>query len=334
MRSQTKLSSLYFCFLLIEILILIRSSVCFIDSPWKILRRSQNRYLLSTPLKSRSKHRSAAPAPCRSQTNYRCSFSTTTLFGQYKNNGQRQQSIFRSLLNFSLKINDSDGESRIINFGSKKKNPIIETGLETALVLGNKKRRIQWTRDVSKQFPWIPSEILLTCVAALATSFASVTPKDLKKALRPGGLDKARSKIETDVVRNLQRQPIIQQLPLPKDDKNKVLTHLVNFSLDFFLKDIESILAAPSEKLRVLDQERREIQKYMSFWQLSWYRLRYKPKMTIIVGLLSLSTVYSTYIFYRQHQIVIQVKQSMGFLFSSLKGMCAFKVFRVRNLRK
>lgn len=223
-------------------------------------------------------------SPRPSQTKDRHFASTTKLAGKrsksYLPSGKRLQ--IPSIL-------------RCLPFSENSQRESIETGLvETALALGNKKRRAQWTREASRSFSWIPPTMLSTCIDGLASAFAAVAPKDLKDALKPGGLEKVRSKIETVVVRDLKAQPIIKSLPMPRDDKNKLVEYLVDLSLDFFLKDLESTLAAPSVKLAALDRERHEIMQYMSFREMLWYRLKYKPMATMMRGLLSLWTVAIT----------------------------------------
>mmetsp|Transcript_3104 Transcript_3104/g.8566 ORF Transcript_3104/g.8566 Transcript_3104/m.8566 type:complete len:342 (+) Transcript_3104:306-1331(+) len=231
-------------------------------------------------------------------------------------------SIVRSLLGFVSRSNSNDVEytSNYVRF-KKKNNNMIETGVGAALVLGDKRRRKQWTQDVAKQFPWIPTEMLSVCADGLATAFASVAPKDLKKALQPGGLEKTRSKIAGDVVRNLQGQPLIKQLPLAKEEKRKLLTGLVDFSLDFLLKDVEPAMASPFDKLLALDRERREIQNYMSFSELAWYRLRYKPISTVCLGLLTFWTAYAAFTFCRQSSNLATIVKQSKSLLSSLWGI-------------
>mmetsp|Transcript_20543 Transcript_20543/g.41976 ORF Transcript_20543/g.41976 Transcript_20543/m.41976 type:complete len:351 (+) Transcript_20543:223-1275(+) len=344
MRSSPRTFQLSLCFLiLVERLLSCSSFAVFPTIRVTRGESPQRQYLIAsttTPSTSTiSVTNRFGSTPEYVRRNHRLCFSTTKLFGRNKSGISRQEqpvlpSIVLSLFGF---VGSSDGESALKYLGSKnKKTNMIETGVETALVLGDKRRRKQWTQDVSKQFPWIPTEILSVCVDGLATAFATVAPKDLKKALQPGGLEKTRSKIGGDVVRNLQGQPIIQQLPLPKEDKRKLLAHLVDLSLDFFLKDVESAMAAPSVKLHALDRERQEIRKYMSVWQRAGYRLRYKPRSTICLGVLSLWTVFATVAFCRENYstaIIALARQSKSFFLSIGGGMeCWFRAFRVRVL--
>ena len=300
MVPSTKASLLWLFYLGIGNL-LICSSVGFINtSPWTS-RRSRSSVITTLPSTS-------AKIDSR-QSNYRYFVSKTVLFGRNKKSivprkWKKASSIFNK-----------------VNRRFDKKYDPIEAGVGTVLVLGNKQRRSEWTKAVSKNFSWIPPKMLSRCIDGLASAFVAVAPKDLQKALQPGGLEKVRLNIEADFVRNLKAQPIIRQLPMPKDDKNKLVSYLVDLSLDFFLKDLESALAAPSVKLRVLDQERREILRYMSVRQFAWYRLRHEPKSTIAFGLLSLWAMGFTLLYFRQnHNIAMSIQHQ----FRSLKSFCSF----------
>jgi len=201
------------------------------------------------------------------------------------------------------------------------KTTAIDTGLETALVLGNKQRRAQWTQEASQKFSWIPTVVLSSCIDNLASAYEAVAPRDLRRALRPGGLPKVRSKIQTRVVEKLQ--PILQSLPLPKSDKEQLVEYLVDLSLDFFLKDLEAKLAAPSTKLVALEKERREILQIMTNRERIWYQLRYKPKMTIGLGLLSVWTIFVTLWFVQENRanVLFGIQQFLSSSLSVVTGI-------------
>jgi len=213
------------------------------------------------------------------------------------------------------------------------KNDTFQSGVEAALVLGNQERRAQWTKDVGKKFSWIPPEMLSMCIDGLASAFVAVAPKDLQKALQPGGLEKVRSEVEADFVRHLQNQPMVRKLPMAQNDKDKLVAYLVNLSLAYFLKDLESALEAPSEKLRHLDRERRDIQRYMSVRQLVWYRLRYKPATTIAVAFLSIWTICITFLFLQQnhHHTIVIIQKQFTSLYSFLAGTLIQWISNVRS---
>ena len=171
----------------------------------------------------------------------------------------------------------------------QREQPTVKAVLESMMILSDKKRQFYFKNAMNEEFPWIPPAILDVCLSVLSESFASVAPKDLKVALQPGNFDtQIRPKIERNVVTSLQEQSMIQSLPLSTNDKDKLLKYLVSMSLDFVLQDAEEALAAPSTKLQMLEREKKEIVKLMSFPQIVWYRLRYLPtqslSFTIFVG--------------------------------------------------
>lgn len=201
-----------------------------------------------------------------------------------------------SILDFAFKAG---------GLGSNKSSKnIVQSGIEGALVLTDTKRRNQFKRGLNQQFPWIPPGVLESCVDVLSDSFSNVAPADLKKALQPGGLEKVRPKLESTVVRNLQDQPIIQNLPLSEKDRRDLLVFMVSTSLDFFFKDLQSALEESSLKLSMIDRERLEIQKFMSFRQRMCYRIRYYPLPTIGMGLLCAWTLYLSYQQYKHTALV------------------------------
>jgi hypothetical protein len=180
--------------------------------------------------------------------------------------------------------------------GSKMtKKSIIESGTEAALLLGDKKRQDIFKKDVNKQFPMIPPAVLDVCMDALSASFQNVAPVDLKKALKPGGMDKVRSRIEATVVQTLKKQQVINNIPLSNQDKTELLEYIVGLSMDHLLKDVEVALMAPALKLQTLEREQYEVRKYMTRRQLIWYRLRYFPASSIGFALLIVWTSYLTY---------------------------------------
>jgi len=220
-----------------------------------------------------------------------------------------------------------------VNFWDfQKKGDAIQAGVETALVLGNKQRRSQWTKEVSKKFSWIPPKMLSSCVESLSAAFVAIAPKDLQRALKPGGLEKVRSEIKTSFIRNLEAEPVIRQLPIQKENKIKLVEYLVDVSLDFFLKDLELALVAPSVKLQVLDQERREILQCMTSRQRVWYRLRYQPKSSISLGILSLWTIGITFVFLQQNRNTLmniqQFKPFFSFFGATVEGISNIQLFK------
>ena len=233
--------------------------------------------------------------------------------------------MLRSLFGSAFGGGD-DGTGFLAQFnGSRKKTSVLEAGAEAALVLGDKRRRKEWTRDVGRQFPWIPAEVLSVCTDGLATAFASIAPRDLKRALRPGGLEEARSRIGRDLVRSLEDQPVVRNLPLPTEDRKKLLSQIVGLSLEFFLSDLESAMAEPSAKLLELDREVRDLQARMPFWKVAWYRLRHRPRSTLFVALLSLWSLCATLALARQHPDVpgVLLRRSRAWFVSAAGSLWA-----------
>jgi len=186
----------------------------------------------------------------------------------------------------------------------KDRKSSIESGIETALFLLDKTEQVEWKKDICKQFPWVPNTILDQCLDSITHAFSTVTPSELKAALKPGGLVKVRPKLENSIVKALEKQPINNSMiPLKEDQKRQLLKYLVTLSLDYLLKDAETLLANPFDKLRELDVERRRIQRRMSFWQLCWYQIRFhRIRTSMMIGL---ATVGTSYAFYLQDTTIV-----------------------------
>lgn len=169
----------------------------------------------------------------------------------------------------------------------------MESGIEVALILTDKKRQETWKKDMRQDFPLVPSFVIDVCIDALSQSFSVVAPAQLKAALRPGGLEKARPGLHKTIVSNLENQVVIKSVPLKAEDKRHLLQHLVSMSLDYVLKDAELMLAEPAVKLQALDLQKKQIQKYMTLRQLAWYRIRYYPIQTALLSAASIYLAYS-----------------------------------------
>jgi hypothetical protein len=187
------------------------------------------------------------------------------------------------------------------SWGKKKNNNnnMVTSGVETALLLGSKKRQAVFKKDITSKFPFLPPAVLDACLDALSSSFESVAPSDLKKALQPGGLDKVRPKLESQVIENVKNQDVIKGIPLPNKDKESLVKYVVTLSFDYLLGDAQAALQAPALKLQTLSREQYEIRKFMSFREIVWYRLRYQPIQTVSLTLL---IGWSLFLTYRQYQ--------------------------------
>jgi hypothetical protein len=160
-----------------------------------------------------------------------------------------------------------------------------------------------------------------------------VAPVELKAALRPGRLEKARPGLEATLVSNLEKQQVIKSIPLKADDKRQFLQYLVNMSLGYVLRDAELLLAEPSVKLQALEVQKREIQKYMNFWQLTWYRIRHHP---LQISMLMIGSVYIIYSLYQQSKHTALVSAITGVFASVFKllGLDTTRSLKRKTIRR
>merc|ERR1719293_22519 len=138
-----------------------------------------------------------------------------------------------------------------------------------------------------KEFPLIPASVVDSCLNSLTEGFSIVAPSQLKKALKPGGLEKVKPQLEAVIVRNLQQQPMVAKITLPLSEKKKLLRYLVGLALDYMLEDVGELLKAPQERLLMLERQEREIKRYMNRRQLLWYQMRHHPNRTFAFTALS-----------------------------------------------
>lgn len=212
-----------------------------------------------------------------------------------------------------------------------KRTSSVESGIETALLLTDKKRQEEWKKETRQKFPLIPSFMVDVCIDSLSEYFSAVAPKELKALLRPGGLGKARPGLEAELVSNLEKQQVIKNIPLKVDDKRQLLQYLVSTSLGYVLKDAELLLAEPGIKLQALQVQKEEIQKYMTFWQLTWYRIRYHP---VQISLLTVGSVYVGYSLYQQSKHTAFISAISGAFVSLFSHIQLFtrKLFKLFGL--
>lgn len=194
----------------------------------------------------------------------------------------------------------------------------MESGIQAALFLTDKKRQEEWKKDMKKSFPFLPNVVLEICIDALTEAFSTIAPKELKGALKPGGLEKARPNLEASIVSNLESQQVLKSVPIKADDKRQLLRYLVSLALDYFLKDVELMLAEPSVKLQALEAQKREILRYMSFWEIQWYRIRYHP---VAMATMTAASVCLAYFFYQETKTSLFVSSVTSFLGSFYCGI-------------
>jgi hypothetical protein len=220
-------------------------------------------------------------APTRPVASFAVSRSPAVILNAEKNNRKKKK-------------NDSGSLEPLLKFvfPSKSSNP-VGSGIETALMLIDKRRQEEFKKEMLQNFPFVPPGVMDTCVTSLADSFSAVAPSKLKTALKPGGLEKVRPELEDTIVASLQDQSMIKDLPLTKSDKGKLLKYMVRLSLDYLLQDVQEMLKQPTERLQLLDDKKQQIQRYMTFWQLTWYRIRYYPiQMTLIGAATAMSSIF------------------------------------------
>lgn len=187
----------------------------------------------------------------------------------------------------------------------------MESSIEAALILTDKKRQVEWKNDMRQQFPLVPAFAIDACIDSLSDAFASVAPAQVKAALRPGGLEKVRPGLEATIVSKLENQTVMKSIPLKTGDKRQFLHYLVNMSLDYVLKDAELLLAKPAVKLQALEVQKQNIRKLMTFRQLAWYQIQYAPVQT---ALLVFSSIYIVCSLYQQTKHTWIVSSAAGII--------------------
>jgi hypothetical protein len=201
-----------------------------------------------------------------------------------------------------------------------KNSNAVESGIEAALLLSDEKRQAVWKSDMKKQFPLIPAVFVDSFLDSMAGAFSVVTPSQLKKALRPGGLEKVRPQMEASIVKSLRDQRLMSNLPLPTSEKDKILERLVSMSLDLLLQDAKEILAEPNERLQALEERRRQVVRYMTKRKLLWYEIRYHPIRTAFLSSLTAMLAYLLYKEVRTTTIFKEASRSLVAFCASLQA--------------
>jgi hypothetical protein len=267
-----------------------------------------------------------APARPIRYPNAAVATTTTPMTVVYAKKKKRKKYMDSSSSSISSSSNNSMGPFLKLAFqgSNNAKNP-MESGFETALMLTDKKRQVEFKKDLKQQFPLVPGFVLDICIDSLADAFSSVAPSQLKAALKPGGLEKVRPELEDTIVENLQKQTMLDSVPLTKGDKKQLLQYLVSSSLDYLLKDAQEVLAEPSVRLQALEAQKRQIQKFMPGWQLTWYRIRYFPVQMTVIGLVAAITSYAIFqqYLYKHTALVSAVTGVCVTMVSSMKVISA-----------
>ncbi|KAL3927652.1 MAG: hypothetical protein SGBAC_012998 [Bacillariaceae sp.] len=160
----------------------------------------------------------------------------------------------------------------------------VKSSLETLLILSDKKRQAVWKEDMKKQYPFVPSSFVDTFADSVVSSFTAIAPAELQMVTQPGGLQKVRSKLESSIKKELRKNDMYKNLPLSDKDKDKLLSNLIGASLDILLADAAMVLAHPNEQLQALEEEKRQITRFMTKRQLVWYEVRYHTVRSALVA--------------------------------------------------
>jgi hypothetical protein len=160
----------------------------------------------------------------------------------------------------------------------KKQTSQMETGIQIAQLLLDKRQQVALKKDLKRQYPLIPGDIIDVCLDMTADAFSTIAPKEFKDALRPGGMEKLRPEIRNAIVSNMMQQQAIRDIPVLKDhDKQKLLLGVMDLALDVLLQDAQEVLAAPEDRLDALQVQQRQIHKLMGPQRLALYRVRRYP---------------------------------------------------------
>jgi len=186
------------------------------------------------------------------------------------------------------------------------------------MILTDMKRQEEWKKDMSKEYPMIPTFVIDICVDSLANAFSSIAPAEFQAVLKPGGLEKARPTFEQSIIRTLEQQDAWKGIPLKQEDKRQFLEYLVTMALDYILKDAEVALTSPTTKLQTLNQQKREIQRYMTRRQLLSYRIQTYPRRTMLIVATCIYITYTLYEATKHTWAIMTMSKAMASLVSYL----------------
>jgi hypothetical protein len=218
------------------------------------------------------------------------------------------------------------------NAFTPRKQSGVESSIEAAIILTDKKRQDEWKKDIGQKYPLIPPFMVDICTDLLSGAFESIAPSELQAVLRPGGLEKARPKMEREIVTTLEQQQLLQGIPLKQEDKRQFIQYVVNMGLDYFLRDAELALAKPSAKLEALDAQKREIQRYMTPRQLLLYRIQNYPLQMTLIGTTCIYVICTLYEATKHTWLMSNTIQTLVYVASNIGLMCK-KVLKVLGLR-
>ncbi|CAJ1952372.1 unnamed protein product [Cylindrotheca closterium] len=174
----------------------------------------------------------------------------------------------------------------------------VKSSLETLLVLSDKKRQAVWKEDMKRQYPFVPAVFVDRFADSVVSSFSAIAPSELQTVVQPGGLEKVKSKLETIIKKELKKNEMYANLPLSNSEKDKLLSNLIGTSLNLLLRDAAMVLAHPNEQLQALEEQKRQITRFMTRRQLVWYQLKYhtvRSALVVTASALLLTLLYNGY---------------------------------------
>lgn len=101
-----------------------------------------------------------------------------------------------------------------------------QAGVETVQILLDPRRKNLLKQELSGQFPLLPAPIIDVCIDSAAEGLSIVTPRDWKRAIRPGGFTHMRATIKMKIVKHMMAQPAIKNISL-LSSKDKVVRQYV-----------------------------------------------------------------------------------------------------------
>jgi hypothetical protein len=170
----------------------------------------------------------------------------------------------------------------------------MEIGIQTAQLLLDSRRHDELKRKIQKVYPLVPDAVLDVCIDITATAFTRVAPGKIQEALKPGGMEKAQPELKKALVGAIMDQQVVRDIPLLKNkDKEAMLSTVVDFALEFVLKDAKEVLAAPEVQLQALEEQIRRVKALMGPRKLALYRIRNNPIQVTTAVALSAALLYT-----------------------------------------
>ena len=140
----------------------------------------------------------------------------------------------------------------------------IELGIQTAQLLMDTRQHKRLKDQISATFPWMPGNALDVAINLVAKAFTNIAPDDLKSALKPGGMERARPAIRQSIVSFVLEHQTIKDFKLLNDnEKHRLMESLVDMAMNELLKDAEWVLSAPEVRLEALEMEVKTVKDEM-----------------------------------------------------------------------